>query len=51
MSENNLPTNYAGHEALYRRRRDAGATGWDSEEVTAENIVEIEQLLSHSSIP
>jgi ubiquinone/menaquinone biosynthesis C-methylase UbiE len=50
MSSKDLPTNYAGHEALYRRRRDAGGTGWDSEEVTAENIEKIDRLLTRVSV-
>lgn len=45
-----LRTHYEGHEALYRRRRGEGATGWDSEEVTLENIKAIERLMSESGI-
>jgi SAM-dependent methyltransferase len=45
-----LRTNYEGHDALYRRRRSEGATGWDSEEGTEENIVSIERLLTESRI-
>lgn len=50
MSAKPFPTNYAGHEELYRRRRREGATGWDSEETTGENIAAIERLLAQCNV-
>lgn len=46
MSTKTPDTNYAGHEELYLRRRREAANGWDSDEVTRENIQAIEHLLS-----
>ncbi len=39
-------TNYPGHEDLYVRRRERGASGWDTDAVTHENIEAIKHLLS-----
>ena len=45
-----MRTHYIGHDDAYRRRKAAGAAGWDEPEVSAAVLHQFERLLSHASV-
>lgn len=47
----NHKTDYPGHDALYRRKKDSGATGWDDEETWKAWSAEILEVIASGVFP
>ena len=46
-----MKTNYIAHDEIYKQRKAEGRPGWAVEEVVAENVAALEEVLEHEYIP